>query len=77
MSSYASKREGQLCPPKSCIQIVHAREMAECAGSAAALGELETVLTNYQEAEAEDAQEELEKMLKGTRRRKSWRPRRR
>ena len=65
MSSYASRKEGQLCPNKSCIQIVHAREKAEDAEAAAALRELEKALTNYQDAEAEVAQGELEKALKG------------
>ena len=53
MSSYASRKEGQLCPNKSCIQIVHAREKAEDAEAAAALRELEKALTSYQDAEAE------------------------
>ena len=40
MSSYASRKEGQLCPNKSYIEIVHAREKAEDAEVAAALREL-------------------------------------
>ena len=63
--SYASRKEGQLCPNKSCIQIVHAREKAEVAEAAAALRELEKALTSYQDAEAEVAQGGLEKALKG------------
>ena len=39
--------------------------MAECAEVAAALRELEKAPTNYQDAEAEDAQGEPEKALKG------------
>ena len=65
MSSYASRKEGQLCPNKSCIQIVHAREKAEDAEAAAALRELEKALTSYQDAEAEVAQGGLEKALRG------------
>ena len=55
MRSYASRKAGQLRPTKSCMRIVHAREMAEDAEVAAALRELEKALTNYQEAEAEVA----------------------
>ena len=40
MSSYASRKEGHLCPHKSYIEIVHAREKAEDAEVAAALREL-------------------------------------
>ena len=65
MGSYASSKEGQLCPHKSYIEIVHAREKSEDAEAAAALRELEKALTNYQDAEAEVAQEEQEKVLKG------------
>ena len=65
MGSYASRKEGQLCPTNSYIQIVLAREKAEGAEAAAALRELEKAPTNYQDAEAEVAQEEQEKVLKG------------
>ena len=46
------------------MQIVHALEKADDAEVAAALRELEKAPTNYQGADAEVAQEELEKALK-------------
>ena len=55
-------KQGQLCPTKSCIQVVRAREKPE---AAAALRELEKALTNDQDAEVEVVQGELETALKG------------
>ena len=74
MSSYASRKEGQLCPNKNCIQIVHAREKAEDAEAAAALRELEKALTNYQSAEAAAARRSVTCCgpLRSCRHRKRW-----